>query len=136
MPNQNNMRLLASSPVIAFLATADAARCRQFYEDMLQLRVISDDAFAVVFDCNGTMLRIQKVDSVQPASYTSLGWQTDDVYQVVQHLASRGVQFERYTGLEQDELDIWTSPAGARVAWFKDPDGNMLSLTQLSSQPP
>jgi len=122
--------------MIAFLATANAARSRQFYEDVLQLRLTGDEVFALVFECNGTMLRIQKVDSVRPVPYTSLGWQTEDISQLVQQLTDRGVQFDRYQGLEQDELGIWTSPAGARVAWFKDPDGNILSLTQFGSSPP
>jgi hypothetical protein len=102
---------------------------------VLQLRLTSDEAFALVFDCNGVMLRVQKVDSVRPVPYTSLGWHTKDISRLVQQLTDRGVQFDRYEGLtnQQDELGIWTSPAGARVAWFKDPDGNVLSLTQFGS---
>jgi catechol 2,3-dioxygenase-like lactoylglutathione lyase family enzyme len=136
MPNQEIVGPLATSPMIAFLATANAARSRQFYEHVLQLRLTGDEVFALVFECNGTMLRIQKVESVRPVPYTSLGWQTEDISQLVQQLTDRGVQFDRYQGLEQDELGIWTSPAGARVAWFKDPDGNILSLTQFGSSPP
>lgn len=126
---------LRKSPLVAFLATANVARSRQFYEDVLQLTLSNDDSFALVFENNGTMLRIQKVDSVQPVPYTSLGWQTADISQLAQHLTDRGVQFERFEGLEQDKLGIWTSPSGARVAWFKDPDGNILSLTQFIEQP-
>jgi catechol 2,3-dioxygenase-like lactoylglutathione lyase family enzyme len=126
---------LRTSPLIAFLATADAARSRRFYADVLQLRLASDEAFALVFECNGTLLRIQKVESVRPAPYTSLGWQTEDISQLVQQLTDRGAQFERYGDLAQDEHGIWTSPAGARVAWFKDPDANILSLTQFGAAP-
>jgi catechol 2,3-dioxygenase-like lactoylglutathione lyase family enzyme len=129
---------LGTSPPIAFLATANATRSRKFYEDVLQLRLTSDEAFALVFDCNGVMLRIQKVDSVRPVPYTSMGWHTKDISRLVQHLTDRGVQFDRYQGFieQQDELGIWTSPAGARVAWFRDPDGNILSLTQFASSAP
>ena len=132
MSDLQTVRPLATSPLIAFLATADPARSRQFYEGVLQLRLVSEDPFATVFDCNGTMLRVQKVDAVSSVSYTSLGWQTDDIAQLVQELGHRGVQPERYEGLQQDELGIWTSPGGAKVAWFKDPDGNVLSLTQFA----
>lgn len=106
-----------------------------FYAEVLQLRLASDDAFALVFDCNCTMLTIQKADSVQPVPYTSLGWQTKAISQLVQQLTDHGVQFDRYQGLQQDELAIWTSPVGARVAWFKDPDGNILSLTEFGVSP-
>jgi catechol 2,3-dioxygenase-like lactoylglutathione lyase family enzyme len=119
--------------VVALLATANAARSREFFETVLQLRLIRDEPFALVFDCNGTMVRVQKVDAVQPQPYTSLGWQTEDISRLVRQLSERGVQFEHFQGLEQDSLGIWTSPAGARVAWFKDPDGNILSLTQLNT---
>jgi catechol 2,3-dioxygenase-like lactoylglutathione lyase family enzyme len=135
MPNPEIVRHLATSPLISFLATANAALSRQFYAEVLQLRLASDEPFALVFDCNGSMRRIQKVDSVQPVPYTSLGWQTNDISQLVQQLTDRGVQFDRYQGLQQDELAIWTSPAGARVAWFKDPDGNILSLTEFGTSP-
>jgi catechol 2,3-dioxygenase-like lactoylglutathione lyase family enzyme len=122
--------------VVALLATANAARSREFFENVLQLRLIRDEPFALVFDCNGTMLRVQKVDAIQPQPYTSLGWQIEDISRLVLQLSERGVQFERFQGLDQDSLGIWTSPGGARVAWFKDPDGNILSLTQPSTSPP
>src|SRR5437868_4556274 len=97
---------LRTSPVIAFLATADAGRSRHFYEDLLQLHLSRDDAYALVFESNGTMLRIQKVDSVPPVPYTSLGWETQDISQLVQQLTDRGVQFDHYEALQQDELGI------------------------------
>src|ERR1043165_2153471 len=102
MPNQLGAAPLAATPLIAFLATANPTRSRAFFEDLLQLRFISDEPFALVFECNGTMLRIQKVDSVQPVPYTSLGWQTESILQLIRNLTDRGVQFERYQGIDQD----------------------------------
>jgi catechol 2,3-dioxygenase-like lactoylglutathione lyase family enzyme len=123
--------ILASAPLIAFLATADAARARTFYTGTLGLRLVEDSPFALVFDVMGTMLRIQKVAALTPHPFTVLGWQVDDVAAAVRELAGRGVTFNRYDGLDQDGVGIWTSPAGARIAWFSDPDGNVLSLTEL-----
>jgi catechol 2,3-dioxygenase-like lactoylglutathione lyase family enzyme len=122
--------MLSTAKLIAFVATADAARAREFYESMLGLRVVEDQPFALVLECGGTILRVQKVEAVRAAPYTSLGWQVADIATKVRELARRGVKFERYGGMEQDDLGIWTSPGGARVAWFRDPDGNVLSLTQ------
>jgi catechol 2,3-dioxygenase-like lactoylglutathione lyase family enzyme len=123
--------ILASAPLIAFLATADAARARTFYTGTLGLRLVEDSPFALVFDVMGTMLRIQKVAALTPHPFTVLGWQVDDVAAAVRELAGRGVTFNRYDGLDQDGVGIWTSPAGARIAWFSDPDGTVLSLTEL-----
>lgn len=122
--------MLTTSTVIAFTATADAARARNFYEQLLGLRLLADEPFAVVFDVNGVTLRVQKVQEVRPVPYTALGWAVSDIRSTVHALSGRGIAFERYPGLPQDDLAIWTSPSGARVAWFKDPDGNVLSLTQ------
>ena len=124
--------VLASSALIAFLATASPEQARRFYADVLGLRLHSEDQFALVFDANGIMLRVARVDELIPAERTTLGWQVDDIRSTVCQLAERGVAFERYSFVSQDELGIWTTPDGARVAWFKDPDGNLLSLTQLA----
>ncbi|HLZ26366.1 MAG TPA: VOC family protein [Chloroflexota bacterium] len=122
---------LATGRIVAFAATTNADAARAFYGEVLGLRLVSDDGFAVVFDANGTMVRVQKVDAVTLVPYTSLGWQVDDIAAVGRRLVERGVRFERYAGLEQDELGVWTAPRGARVAWFKDPEGNILSITQF-----
>jgi hypothetical protein len=90
-----------------------------------------DDAFAIVFDANGVMLRVQKVQEHTPPPYTVLGWDVADIHACVKELAGRGVSCERYEWLEQDESGVWASPSGASIAWFKDPDGNTLSLTQF-----
>lgn len=121
---------LRESSLIAFLATADGSRARTFYESLVGLRFISDDQFALVFDANGVMVRIQRVDAVTPAAYTTLGWRVGDIAATIRRLTAKGVQMERYGGLTQDNLGVWTSPSGARIAWFRDPDGHVLSLTQ------
>jgi catechol 2,3-dioxygenase-like lactoylglutathione lyase family enzyme len=122
--------VLHSSDVIAFVATTDSERARRFYEAALGLPLLRDEPFALVFDANGTTLRVQKVRALDPAPYTILGWKVPDVRATVSSLGARGIRFERYPGLVQDDVGVWTSPSGARVAWFKDPDGNVLSLTQ------
>jgi catechol 2,3-dioxygenase-like lactoylglutathione lyase family enzyme len=121
--------MLSSAKLMAFVATADAARARAFYEATLGLRVVDDSPFALVLDCAGTTVRVQKVDAVREAPYTALGWEVADLPGTVRALVARGVTFERFPGMKQDDLGIWASPSGARIAWFRDPDGNVLSLT-------
>jgi catechol 2,3-dioxygenase-like lactoylglutathione lyase family enzyme len=124
--------MLRREKVVTFVATLDGGRARTFYEGLLGLQVISDDGFALALavDEAGTMLRIQKVASFRPHPFTALGWQVKDIEGTVKELTGRGVVFERFDGLEQDDAGIWTAPSGTRVAWFKDPDGNVLSLSQ------
>lgn len=121
---------LESSRVIAFAATTDARRARRFYEEVLGLALVADEPFALVFDANGTMLRVQKAQEVVTAPYTLLGWHVEDIERQVDELADRGVVFTRYPHFKQDERAIWTAPDGTRIAWFRDPDGNTLSLTE------
>ena len=116
---------------MAFAAIRDGARAREFYGKTLGLSVISEDNFALVMDANGTMLRLQKVESFTPHPFTALGWEVANLHAAVSELQKRGVTFQKYPWLQQDELGIWSAPGGARVAWFKDPDGNTLSLTQF-----
>ena len=122
--------MLGNERVTAFIATAQPGRAKQFYQDTLGLRFVSDDQVAIVFDCAGVQLRIQKVETLRPHAFTALGWQVASIRQTVFALAKRGVVFERYGFMEQDELGIWKAPSGAKVAWLKDPDGNLLSLTE------
>lgn len=124
--------MLNQSDVIAFVATANSDRAKTFYTDTLGLQLVADEPFALVFDANGIALRIAKVESLAPAQHTVLGWRVDDIDSIVDRLVSNGVTFERFPGMEQDGRGVWTSPRGARIAWFKDPDGNMLSLTEHS----
>lgn len=122
--------LHASAPV-AFIATALPDRALAFYADTLGLPLQSNDDFSLVFDLGAVSLRVQKVRELHPQPFTALGWQVADVAATVAALRARGVSFERYPFLQQDALDIWDAPGGARVAWFKDPDGNLLSLTEV-----
>jgi catechol 2,3-dioxygenase-like lactoylglutathione lyase family enzyme len=122
--------MLSNNPIIAFIPTRDAARARTFYEETLGLRFVSDDSFAIVMDANGTMLRIARAGDYTPAPFTILGWQVDDIEAVVAQMAAKGVQFSLYPFLDQAASGIWSAPGGAKVAWFLDPDGNTLSLSQ------
>lgn len=125
-------RALASSSLVAFVGVCDPDRAKSFYRDRLGLRLVSEELpFALVFDVQGTMLRVTVVPEVKPAKFTVLGWKVPDIQGAVSSLYMAGVEFQRYAGLQQDGLGIWTSPNGARVAWFHDPDGNILSVTQF-----
>jgi catechol 2,3-dioxygenase-like lactoylglutathione lyase family enzyme len=118
--------------IIAFVNIQEPERAESFYRDMLGLRLVSNELpFALVFDAHGTMLRLAVNPGAAPIAGTVLGWKTSDIHATLNDLRSRGVQFERWEGMPQDELGIWNSPGGARVAWFKDPDGNLLSISQL-----
>ena len=121
---------LTAAQLMAFVATTNAARAKAFYRDVLGLKFISEDNFAVVFEAHGTPLRVAIVEKLSPAPYTVLGWQVPDAAATVQALTQEGVAFERYSFLTQNALGIWDAPGGARVAWFKDPDGNLLSVSQ------
>jgi catechol 2,3-dioxygenase-like lactoylglutathione lyase family enzyme len=124
--------MLSSSSLVGFVATANAEAAKQFYQSVLGLALVEDTPFASVFNSNGTTLRIQKVQQVSPAPYTTLGWSVADIQSTVRELAAKGVVFQRYDGLLQDADGIWHSPGGAKVAWFRDPDGNTLSLTEAA----
>lgn len=123
--------VLGSQELVAFVATRDPSRAKEFYRDTLGLPLVSEDEFALVFDTAGTMLRVTRVQEVAAAKYTVLGWRVADIVRTATNLQTAGITFERYLGMQQDELGIWKSPSGARVAWFKDPDGNTLSITQF-----
>ena len=124
--------MLTTSDVIAFSSTTDLVRARAFYEGVLGLRVVDENAYACVFDANGTMLRVTAVAQVARPGYTVLGWSVTDIAETVTELEARGVAFARYDGMEQDAHGVWTTPNGDRIAWFADPDGNVLSLTEFS----
>ena len=122
---------LGSSKIIAFVGTGNPDRAKAFYRDTLGLRFVSEDQFAIVFDAHGIMLRVAIVPVLTPAKYTVLGWEVSDIAATVKELQKSGVKFERYGFMDQDDLGVWTSPSGAKIAWFKDPDENILSVTQL-----
>jgi catechol 2,3-dioxygenase-like lactoylglutathione lyase family enzyme len=129
--------MLADTPIVAFIPALDPARARAVYQDTLGLRFVSDDNFALVFECAGTSIRIVRVSTLTPFPFTLLGWHVPDLEASVTALTARGIQFLQFSGLDQTPAGIWTAPgqngapgSGARVAWFHDPDGNILSLSQ------
>jgi len=118
-------------PIMAFVPATQRERTRAFYADVLGLKLTDEDQFALTFDAGGTMLRVAFVEKLQPQGFTILGWIVRDIATTARDLAARGVEFKRYAWMEQDAAGIWRSPSGAQVAWFPDPDGNTLSITQL-----
>lgn len=122
--------MLQNQKLVAFVPVRNADTARAFYRDKLGLNLFFEDKFALVFDAGGVRLRVTLVGDFQPQKFTVLGWQVTDAEAFARQLAAAGIALERYPGLQQDELGIWTSPGGARVAWFRDPDGNILSISQ------
>jgi catechol 2,3-dioxygenase-like lactoylglutathione lyase family enzyme len=117
--------------IVGFVNIVDVPRAKEFYRDTLGLRLVSEEPpFALVFEANGIMLRLGMAKELPPAHGTVLGWQVPDIGAAVKDLGEAGVRFERFGQLKQDELGIWTAPTGAKVAWFKDPDGNILSVSE------
>jgi catechol 2,3-dioxygenase-like lactoylglutathione lyase family enzyme len=114
---------------MAFVATVDPGRARPFYEKILGLPVKRTDPYAIVFDANGIELRMSTVKDLKPVPYSVLSWIVPDIHTMIETLVAKGVVFERYDFMQQDEAGVWTTD-GAKVAWFKDPDGNLLSLTE------
>ncbi|HEX4424217.1 MAG TPA: VOC family protein [Terriglobales bacterium] len=122
--------MLGSNKIVAFVPTLDSVRARAFYEGILGLKFIFEDAFALVLDANGIRVRVAKAPEFKPAPFTILGWEVSDIESKVSDLVKQGVRFEMIGIPGQAENGIWSAPSGAKVAWFKDPDGNILSLSQ------
>jgi len=122
--------MLGTTNLVAFVPIKDSARARAFYEGVLGLRFVKDDGFAMVFDANGIMVRAAKMKDFTPAQHTILGWQVSAIDNVVRALNEKGVHVEIFGFFKQDESGIWTAPTGDKVAWFKDPDGNILSVSE------
>jgi catechol 2,3-dioxygenase-like lactoylglutathione lyase family enzyme len=117
--------------IVGFVPIVDVPRAKDFYSNTLGLRLVMEEPpFALVYDANGIQIRLGMNKELPPAHGTVLGWQVPEIGAVVQDLARAGVKFERFEGMNQDEAGVWTSPTGAKVAWFKDPDGNILSLSE------
>jgi catechol 2,3-dioxygenase-like lactoylglutathione lyase family enzyme len=126
--------MLGNADLIAFVPTRDPKRARRFYEKTLGLEFVSEDPFALVFNAHGVVLRIANVSGVKdfkPAPFTILGWRVSNAESAVRELREKGIKFERFPGMDQNTSGIWRSPGGAQVAWFKDPDGNILSITEI-----
>ena len=122
--------MLAASKIIGFVPTRDAMKAREFYEGKLGFQFVSDDPFALVMRAGETMIRIAKATDFTPAPYTVLGWEVEKIEVIIGWLRDRGVVFEKYPFVQDQELGVWTAPTGDKVAWFKDADGNVLSLSQ------
>ena len=123
--------ILENCPVVAFVATTQPEKARAFYCDTLGLRLEEDGPIALIVRTANATLRVQKIEAFAPLPFTVLGWKVQDIRLMVNQLKEKGVKFERFEGMSQDDAGIWLSPGGAaKVCWFKDPDGNLLSLTQ------
>ena len=124
--------MLTNSKPVILIPTVKKVEAKSFYETTLGLTFKQDDGFAIVFDTGGNMLRVTPVQEFTPHQFSVLGWEVEDISSAVAGLVSRGVAFERYDfpWMEQDEQGVWAAPDGTKVAWFKDPDGNLLSVSQ------
>ena len=122
--------MLADKELKAFVPTIKPDKAKSFYNDILGLKLLSEDNYALEFDANGTLLRVTIVQELKPQVFTVLGWNVDSISSIIKSLNKKNVFCEKYDFIEQDDLGIWTSPVGSKVAWFKDPDGNVLSLTE------
>jgi catechol 2,3-dioxygenase-like lactoylglutathione lyase family enzyme len=122
--------MLSDKKLKAFAPTTNIKQAKRFYNDLLGLPLISEDNYAAEFDANGTILRVTIVPELTPQGFTILGWNVPDISEVIKLLNQQGIECNRYDFLEQDKSGVWISPGGSKVAWFKDPDGNVLSLTE------
>jgi catechol 2,3-dioxygenase-like lactoylglutathione lyase family enzyme len=122
--------MFADKKLKAFVPTLVPERAKKFYKDILGLKLLSEDNYALEFDANGTTLRVTSVPELNPHPFTVLGWDVEDISSVINMLNGFGVHCEKYAFLEQDQLGVWTAPGGTKVAWFKDPDGNLLSVSE------
>ena len=124
--------VLSGATVATFVPTLDRDGARAFYEGKLGLRLVGESPFALLFDANGTAVRVTPVRELHPQPFTLLGFEVADITETARTLAQRGVTFERFDGFDQDDQGIWHAPGGDKVAWFKDPDGNLLSISAQS----
>jgi len=122
--------MLSEGKLIGFVPITQANSTLAFYTDVLKLEFVQDDQFAIVLRSGANMIRLVRMKTVEPAPFTILGWEVSDIESDVAKLAAAGVVFARYSFLEQDQAGIWAAPGGSKVAWFQDPDGNLLSLSQ------
>ena len=122
--------MLADKELKAFVPTVKPGEAKSFYKDILGLQLLSEDNYALEFNANGTLLRVTFVQDLKPQPFTVLGWNVGDILSVIKSLNEKGIVCERYAFLEQDDAGVWTATGGSKVAWFKDPDGNVLSLTE------
>jgi catechol 2,3-dioxygenase-like lactoylglutathione lyase family enzyme len=122
--------MLADKKLRAFVPTMKPDEARSFYKDILGLALLSEDSYALEFDANGTLLRVTIVQNFKAFPFTVLGWNVDNISSSIKQLNDKGIFCEKYDFLKQDSSGVWISPNGSKVAWFKDPDGNVLSFTE------
>ena len=122
--------MLSHKKLRAFVPTTKPDKAKSFYKDILGLNLLSEDNYALEFDANGTLLRVTTVQDLQPQQFTVLGWGVDDISSTIKSLNEKNIFCEKYDFFEQDDLGVWRAPDGSKIAWFKDPDGNVLSLTE------
>ncbi len=122
--------MLGDKELKAFVPTVKPGEAKIFYRDILGLKLLSEDKYALEFNASGTLLRVIIVPELKTQEFTVLGWNVEDIAAEIKSLNIKGIICEKYDFLQQDNFGIWTSPSGSKVAWFKDPDGNILSLTE------
>ena len=122
--------MFSNAIIKAFVPTIKPQDAKTFYQDVLGFKLLHEDYFAIEFDANGSLLRVTIVQELQPQMFTILGWNVKDIHATIRELNAKGITCEKYGFMDHDDLGVWTSPSGAKVAWFKDPDGNVLSLTE------
>lgn len=127
--------MLASKNLMGFVVTKDYDAARGFYEGKLGFEFLSLDQYAMVMKAGKSMIRIVRLRDFRAAQYTVLGWELENIEETVRWLTERGVVFEKYPFVQDRELGVWTAPNGDKVAWFKDPEGNVLSVSQHSGAP-
>jgi catechol 2,3-dioxygenase-like lactoylglutathione lyase family enzyme len=127
------MAALADAEVVAFAPSLDLDRSRRFYAHVLELEIVEVTPFACVARGGGTTIRITQVNELVPQPFTILGWVVSDIAGTIADLTARGAKFHRYDGMDQDDDGVWTAPGGDKIAWFPDPDGNVLSLTEFTN---
>jgi len=123
--------MLNNANIKAFVPTTKPDEAKVFYKDILGLKLLSEDGYALEFEANGILVRISIVPELKPHAFTILGWNVPDISSTIKSLNEKGVECKKYDFMEQGSLGIWTSPNGSKVAWFNDPDGNVLSLTEI-----
>lgn len=122
--------MLSNAIIKAFVPTVKPKEAKQFYSEILGFELLSEDNYALEFEANDILLRITIVPELRPHPFTILGWNVGDIEAIIRQLNEKGIICEQYPNMKQDDLGVWLSPGGSKVAWFKDPDGNVLSLTQ------
>ena len=127
---EQEANMLAGAKLMGFLLTKDYEKARAFYEGKVGMKFVSLDQFALAMRAGENMIRIVKMPGFTPQQGTVLGWEVPDIEAAVEWLMMRGVEFEKYPFVEDKVRGIWTAPGGDRVAWCKDPDGNVLSVSQ------